>query len=526
MTASPPTSGLAGELDAHRSPMIQTDAPYIDLLIERLLQAGRSAVLRYNGQDVTAVDFAATIFRYARALAHTGIGRGGFVALFAPNSPDALAIRYATNLLGAAAAFLPLPSDAQRRQELIAQMDPGLLVLFPETAWLLRDTSTVRVAAVGLDLLGVSLRLDTIAAGQQSDRLESLARPEDFAVVVGSGGTTGISKGSWRDFARYTAMVQTRGSAGRRQLINGRLAYLSQVLVDITLLGGGVVILEGAFNAAATLATIEAERITDLFLVEPQLFEVMDHPDVARRDLSSLRTITHIGASAPPTLRRRARERLGAVLAHTYGASEIGLVSTLSPAEHDLGRPASFTCAGRPLPGIEIRFRRNDGALAGPGESGIVEVRSRAMARGYRNRPVLQAAAFVGGWYRTGDLGLLDPDGYLHIFGRATDITWINAQMVSPTLLEDTLCQLPDVRYAVVVADREACSWIAAVVPWPGSSVELERCRTVVAAGHGVTSLAILALDRVTLTEQGKPDRAVILRLGREAGAVTRHSVL
>ncbi len=80
--------------------------------------------------------------------------------------------------------------------------------------------------------------------------------------------------------------------------------------------------------------------------VEPQLFELMDHPDIAHRDLSSLRAITHAGASAPPTLRRRARERLGAVLAHVYGASETDIVSALSPAEHDLARPNLFSCAG------------------------------------------------------------------------------------------------------------------------------------------------------------------------------------
>ena len=135
-------------------------------------------------------------------------------------------------------------------------------------------------------------------------------------------------------------MVNVPSPPGRRQLINGHLAYLSQVLVDVTLLGGGCVVLRDAFDAADTLETIESERITDLFLVEPQLFDVMDHPDVYRRDLSSLRTLSHVGASAPSTLRRRARHRLGPVIAHTYGASEQGMVSALSPREHDPARPA------------------------------------------------------------------------------------------------------------------------------------------------------------------------------------------
>jgi len=142
------------------------------------------------------------------------------------------------------------------------------------------------------------------------------------------------------------------------------------------------------------------------------------------------------------------------------------------------------------------------------------------MAGGYRNRPDLQAAAFRDGWYRTGDLGFLDPEGYLHILGRAADITRIDGRMVSPTLLQNTLCRLSSVRYAVVVVDQEAGGWIAAVVPWPESSVDPAPCRDAIAAWHGAAvaeSSTILPVERVPLTEQGKPDRAAVLQLGRDA---------
>ena len=282
-------------------------------------------------------------------------------------------------------------------------------------------------------------------------------------MIISSGGTTGVPKGSCRSFAAYGAMVVNPSPADRRQLVNGKLAYLSQVLVDTTLLGGGTVVLRDFFDADDTLAAIEDERITDLFLVEPQLFELMDHPDVDSTDLSSLRAVVHIGASAPPTLRRRARESLGPVVAHTYGASEIGIVSALSPAEHDPAHPERFTCAGRIHPGVDVRFRRPDGTLAEDGEEGSIEVRSPAMAAGYGHRPVEQSAAFRDGWYRTGDLGQLDDEGYLHILGRAVDITWTEGVMISPTLIQDTLCRVPGVRYAVVVTDPETAARVAAV---------------------------------------------------------------
>ena len=319
-----------------------TGTLYIASLIARLSRSGHAPVLRYQGRDTTAAELLAAIFRYARALADISIERGSLVAQFAPNCPDALAIRYAANLLGAAAVYLSAPPSPERRAELLAQIDPELLVLFPETAHLLPGRVKIRVAAVGAAWSGASLRLDELAAAQTGDPVPSLALPGDLAVIVSSGGTTGVPKGSWRDFAAYTAMVDAPSPADRRQLVNGHLAYLSQVLVDITLLGGGSVVLEDAYEAADTLATIEAERITDLFLVEPQLFEVMDHP--ISRVGTCRRCGPHaIGASAPPTLRRRARERLGRRAGPHLRRQRDGDRQRLPPAEYDPAHPERFT---------------------------------------------------------------------------------------------------------------------------------------------------------------------------------------
>jgi fatty-acyl-CoA synthase len=244
---------------------------------------------------------------------------------------------------------------------------------------------------------------------------------------------------------------------------------------------------------------------------------MMDHPDVARRDSSTLRSITHIGASAPPTLRRRAQERLGPVMAHTYGASEEGLFSVLPPAEYDPGIPGRLTSAGRILRGVEIRLRRDDGLLAQAGEPGSIEVRSPAMAQGYRNRPDLEAANFRDSWFRSGDLGVFDADGYLHILGRETEIVRRgDGVLVSPTLVEDTMCNVAGVRYAVIIVDPEAHRWIGTIERWPGQEIDRRALLDAVAAAHGATTAAcivVLELERVPLTEQGKPDRETIRRL-------------
>jgi fatty-acyl-CoA synthase len=281
-------------------------------------------------------------------------------------------------------------------------------------------------------------------------------------------------------------------------------------------------VLRDAYEAADTLATIESERITDLFLVEPQLFELMDHPELDSYDLSSLGSLTHIGASAPKSLRLRARKRLGPILAHVYGASEMGIVSVLAPGEHDLSHPDLFTSAGRVQPGVNIRFRRMDGSLAEAGETGTIEVRSGAMASGYRHNPALTARSFRDGWYVTGDLGRLDEGGYLHIIGRAVDIQEVDGRLVAPTDIEEALCQLPAVRYAVAVVDPVSRLVTAAVVAWPGLKVEDRSCRQVVEQHFGAglaSSILIVPVERVPLTEQGKPDRTAIGQLAQRPAA-------
>lgn len=495
------------------------DTVYVAKLVSQLAQAGSCPALRHRGETISREQLLAALFRYARALADLGIGPGHLVALLAPNHPDALAIRYAANLLGAATTYISIPREEAARAALLRQIAPDLLVVFPETAGLVPPGAQARVVAVGTGGVAAFARLDTLAAGQSNKPVACRAPPSARGVIVSSGGSTGVPKGSWRTFAAYTALVDVGSPADRRQLVNGPLAYLSQVLVDITLLGGGVVVLRDAFDAADTLVTIERERITDLFLVEPQLFELMDHPDVAARDCSSLRALTHIGASAPPTLRRRARERLGPILAHTYGSSEMSLVSILPPNENDVSDPETATSAGRVCPGVEVRFRGADGGLAEAGQGGILEVRTPTMAGGYLNRPDLELTAFHNGWYHSGDLARTDTAGRLHILGRAADIIRVEALVLTPTMIEDTLCGVSSVRYAVVVVDPVAETWIAAVEAWAGVTVDTDCCVQAVAAAYGpdiARRLTMCPVSQVPRTAQGKPDRAAILELRDE----------
>src|ERR1700761_8940254 len=125
-----------------------TFRPYVEVLLDQLEKRADGTVLRYLDADVSGHAFSASIFRHARALAALGIGRGNLVAQFAPNCPDALAIRYAANLLGAATMFLPALANPEQRVAVLARLQPTLLVVYPETMHLVPDAVSVQVVYV------------------------------------------------------------------------------------------------------------------------------------------------------------------------------------------------------------------------------------------------------------------------------------------------------------------------------------------------------------------------------------------
>jgi len=137
--------------------------PYIEGMIESLRQAGERSVLRWEDADTTGSELLAAIYRYARALESLDIARGDLVAMYAPNRPEALALRYATHLLGAASVYLSAPPDPGKRAQMLVDFRPDLVVVFPETAHLLPPT-TAPCGAIG-PVEEVPLRLDELASG-------------------------------------------------------------------------------------------------------------------------------------------------------------------------------------------------------------------------------------------------------------------------------------------------------------------------------------------------------------------------
>lgn len=475
---------------------------YLDKLFGALSRdAGRVVLIdAETGTSVSAEELTARISRLAQALRTTGVGAGSLVALVAPNTVDGLAVRYGAGLLGCATVYCPYQYEPDRLTAFLRAVDADLVIVFPETAAALGAEAATRTVSVG-PVPGIAEDLLAGIDWESTPPLNPAPVVEaELCALVASGGTTGISKASRRDWRTYAAMVDSSAAPDRRQLVCTPLAYIAQMMADMALIGGGTVVLLRRFEPERVLRALQEHRITHMTLVEPQLVALIDCDALDTTDLSSVRAISHVGADASATLRARLLRRLGRpILVNPYGASEIGLVSVLAVPDYQLDHPDRLATAGRPLPGVAVRIVDGDEKDCGPGELGSIFVQSSARAQGYSVTPA-SSGFRIDGWFDTGDMGSLHTDGWLTIRGRRSDRRIINGQSVFPKDIQDSVCSSPEVRYAVAVPNPSGAGFGVAVVPQPG------------AQPTGLPEPAVV-IEAIPMTEQGKPHRQAIADL-------------
>lgn len=229
---------------------------------------------------------------------------------------------------------------------------------------------------------------------------------------------------------------------------------------------GGVHVLPADADPGTLLELFESERGTHMLCVPTMLLRVLDHPDVASRDLSSWRLCTLGGAPVAPELVRRARDRAGVEVAIGYGQTEASpyVTHTLPHDPH----PDWASTAGRPLPQTEIRIADpSSGGVLPLGEVGEIQARGFGVMLGYFEDADATAAALDGdGWLRTGDLGSMDGRGYVRVQGRLKDMIIRGGENIYPREVEDVLFTHPDVANVAVVGlpDPEWGEVVAAFV--------------------------------------------------------------
>jgi 2-furoate---CoA ligase len=226
---------------------------------------------------------------------------------------------------------------------------------------------------------------------------------------------------------------------------------------------GGCFVPQARWDAGEALALIEAQRVTSLYLAPTLFYDLVHHPDLERRDVSSVRALGYAGAAMSSTLVRRCLEVFAPeVFVNHYGSTE---VYTFTIGRDQRGKPG---CAGRPAVNTRLRLTP-DGEI-------VVDLGSDEAFGGYWQRPDADERAIRDGWYHTGDAGHFDADGELWVDGRIDDVIISGGENIHPLEVEDVLAAHPAVREVAVVGapDERLGQRVVAVVVGTASEEELD----------------------------------------------------
>ncbi|MGH9230170.1 MAG: AMP-binding protein, partial [Acidimicrobiales bacterium] len=281
------------------------------------------------------------------------------------------------------------------------------------------------------------------------------------------------------------------------------------------LLGGSLVVVP-YFEPGLVLETIERERITATMLVPTMLYMLMDHPDFATRDLSSLETVYYGAAAMSPTRLAEAIDKLGPIFFQYYGQAEAPMtVCVLRKEEHDVARPERLATCGRPVPWVHVALLDDSGNEVPRGEAGEICVRGPLVMQGYWNKPEQTAEALAGGWLHTGDIAREDEEGYYTIVDRKKDMIVSGGFNVFPREVEDVISSHPSVAAVAVIGvpdERWGEAVKAVVVPRPGAEIVADDLIELVKQAKGPVHApkSVDVAESIPLSPLGKADKKAL----------------
>jgi len=470
-------------------------------------EAGRAFGAREAVVDgfrrLTYTQLAEFVREGARGLVAAGVEPGDRVAIWAPNSLDFVVAALA--ITSAGGVMVPVNTRFKGAEAAYILSRSGAKVLFTTRGFLGTDSPAL-LAESGTPLPALTrivlllgdaapettettetpecTRDEFVASGAHVTDAELDARidalgPADPADIFFTSGTTGAPKGvvmahgqvlraylDWSDWADLRPGDRYLAANPFFHIFGYKAGILASMMRGATLFPIAV------FDPATALELVERERIT-MFPGPPTVYQMLlDHPDRATRDISSVRVAVTGGADIPVELVRRMREELPFERILTgYGLTEAGTLTGSTP--HDDFEHIATT-VGVVWPGFEVRTVDEAGAPVAVGEAGEVIVRGDTVMRAYFDDPEATAAAFdAEGFLHTGDLGVFDDDGYLRIVGRIKDMFLVGGFNAYPAEIENLLLRHPAIAQVAVIGIPDARLGevgMAFVVPAPGAS--------------------------------------------------------
>ncbi|WP_448502368.1 class I adenylate-forming enzyme family protein [Sphingomonas sp.] len=445
---------------------------------------GDREFLVYEDERVTYDAHFRAVTTLAHKLIDMGIGKGDRVAFAMRNLPEWTLIFFATTAIGAIAVPLNawwtgaeleygindsgsklLILDGERHERLKAHY-PAMPCL--ERILVTRPKAPLEAPAEDFEpLTGPTSDWATL----EEKGLPPVAmtiQPDDDVAIFYTSGTTGQPKGALGTHRNMLSNIFSTGYGAARMLLRRGevppavpepkvnlivIPFFHVTACSAFLMGnmvaGGTIVLMRKWDATEALKLIEKERINATGGVPTIAWQLLEHPDRAKYDLSSLESIAYGGAPSAPELVRRIYEEFGALPGNGWGMTETMATVTSHQGEDYLNRPDS---CGPAVPVAELKVMSPDGDREMPvGEVGELWAKGPMVVKGYWNKPEATAQTFVDGWVRTGDLARLDEEGFCYIVDRAKDIIIRGGENIYSIEVENVLYAHPAVTDAALI---------------------------------------------------------------------------
>ena len=442
---------------------------YLTQAIKRAAQVRGATLATCDGERMrTWRECAGRVARLAGALRDLGVAGGERAAILALNSDRYYEAIYGT--VWAGGVFVPVNTRLAAAEIAYWVSDSEAKVLFCDDTFApvarrLADDGAIpsvdHIVWMGTGAPPEGMRShDELVAGAAP--VDDAGRGyEDLAGLFYTGGTTGRSKGvmlSHRNlvFNAFNTLSALRLAADARWLHAAPMFHIADcsAVFGITQIAGSHYFIP-AFDPVLVMEATARHAITDQLLVPTMCNMLVNHPDIGKHDLSSLRHVTYGASPMPEAVIVKAMEVLpGCAFSHAYGQTECApLVTVCGPEYHVVEGPNAnmFRSVGQAVAGVEIRVVDEDGREAPRGTVGEIAVRGANVMAGYWRQPELTADALQGGWMHTGDGGSMDENGFVYVVDRMKDMIISGGENVYSAEVENAVHEHPAVAECAVI---------------------------------------------------------------------------
>jgi fatty-acyl-CoA synthase len=441
-------------------PTMQADMNWFAVLAHHATRTPEKPITVFEGATTTYAEMARRSADLAGGLSERGVGRDDVVALLSYNCPEFLEAVFAANYLGAVAMPINWRLAAPEVRYILEHSGARAIVCDESLSDLANDATkeieaTLVRACISSRAPDQWVTLADLRAS--SPNVEPvLALPDAVHRLMYTSGTTGRPKGvmithanlAWKNMAHIVEFGFTSSDLG---LACGPLYHVGALDLTTTSLiaVGATTIIHRSFAASEVVDELERSRVSTVWLAPAMVNAIMALPDIGDRDLSSVRVVINGGEKMPiPLIERIQRTFPSAWFADAYGLTETVSGDTFLDRESIVRKLGSV---GRPCLYLELDIWDEQGRSLPAGERGEIVMRGPKVFKGYWRDPDATAAAFAGGWFHTGDIGVLDHDGYLYIVDRLKDMIVSGGENIASSEIERVLYEHDSVLEAAVV---------------------------------------------------------------------------